>query len=239
MSDPGPVFAVDPSVFERFPDFIVGCVLARGIDNRTNRPEVERLLVDAEKRARTVYGDLDLKEEPPFQVWRQAFSTAGWSASRFPSSVEALVKRVARGLDAPRISPVVDLSNAAALLYAVPVGAHDIATHAKGPLTVRAATHGDIYLPLGDGAPESPDAGEIIYASGSDVRTRRWVWRQSRSALIEPESCDVFFPVDGFAESTASRVEAARDFVGQICREIFKADVTLDLVTKDNPRFNG
>lgn len=239
MSDAEPVFAINATVFQRVPDFIVGCVVARGIDNSGAYPGIDHLLTDAENRARAIFADVDLKEEPPFQVWRTAFSTAGWSASRFPASVEALVKRVARGQPAPRISPIVDLSNAAALLYAVPVGAHDLATHAAGTLTVRAATAEDTYLPLGDGAQETPDAGEIIYASATDVRTRRWVWRQSRTALIQPGSRDVFFPIDGFASATASSVEAARDFVAEICREEFGAEVCAGLVDKDNPQFFG
>lgn len=239
MSDVGRIFAVDDSIFEHFPDYIVGCVVACGIDNTRDHPGIDQLLADAEHRARTVYGDVDLKEVLPFQAWRGAFSTAGWSASRFPASVEALVKRVARGQPAPRISPIVDLSNATALLYSVPVGAHDLHTHVAGSLTVRVASPEDAYLPLGDGPPEAPEASEIIYASRTDVRTRRWVWRQSRTALIQPETRDVFYPIDGFASSTASNVEAACEFLAQICRDELGADVTTGLVSVDNPNFFG
>ncbi len=116
-------------MFERFPDYIVACVVAR----ESGYPKLQPggsidLCENAEIRARATYADLELKAQDPFAAWRDAFSNAGWSASRFPASVEAIHKRIQRGDDLPRINPLVDLSNSAVLYYAVPVGTHDIDT---------------------------------------------------------------------------------------------------------------
>src|SRR5690606_1739923 len=110
-------FEVATEVFERFPDYVVACVLARGIDSANAKAAVQQLLSDATARSRISYEGVDLKSLPQFAAWRDAFSRAGWSASRFPASVEALHRRVQRGSDPPSINPAVDLSNSAVLFY--------------------------------------------------------------------------------------------------------------------------
>jgi DNA/RNA-binding domain of Phe-tRNA-synthetase-like protein len=226
-------FLVAPEVFERFPDYIVGWVLARNVATDQASEITDRLLSEAEQRARLLYADKDLKEERSIAVWRNTFTTLGWSASKYPSSVEAIVKRVARGADLPRINPAVDLANAAVLTYLTPIGCHDL-DRSIG-LSVRLAVNGDRFLPMGDAPEEEPPAGEIVYAAGASIRTRRWVWRQSRDALVGPENTTLLFPVDGFADITLSRVEAATEFVANMCRTHLGADVTHGLISRDQP----
>ena len=232
-----PIFRVSPDVFEQFPDYVVGCVQARGISSTANLA-LSELLGNAEIRARSRYEDLDLKAEQPFAIWRDAFSTAGWSPSRFPASVEALHKRVQRGDDAPRINPAVDLANAAVLFYAVPVGTHDTATFGGSPLEVRWSSSGDEFIDM-SGNSESEIVGEIVYAVGSDIRTRRWVWRQGRNGLVAPEAADIFYPVDGFTGSTSGFVEAAVNFLAETCATEFGANVTIGIITAASPEFAG
>jgi DNA/RNA-binding domain of Phe-tRNA-synthetase-like protein len=231
-------FEVAPEVFERFPGYIVGCVVARGLQTSAGVEPIGRLLADAVARSRISYDNVDLKSLKPFEVWREAISRAGWSASRFPASVEALHRRVQRGNDLPSINPVVDLANSAVLFYSVPIGTHDIASLAGEALVVRLATDQDRFIDMsGDADPPSP--GEIVYVAGNDVRTRRWVWRQSRDALVGATASDVFFPVDGFASDTLDGVEAASSFLEQICSEQFGAAVSRGMVSAGNPGFTA
>jgi DNA/RNA-binding domain of Phe-tRNA-synthetase-like protein len=231
------VFEVAKPVFERVPAYVVGCVVARGIDNTRSYPDIDRLLDDAEEQALVALAGMDLKQLSQVAVWRDHFSAQGWSPSRYPASVEALLKRVARGDRLPRINPVVDLANAAVLLHIVPIGTHDVDTFGGAPLAVRLATSRDTFIPMGADAPESPDSDEIVYAVRDQVRTRRWVWRQSVGALIGPHSTDIFFPIDGFAPETISAVEAATCFIAAACREQFNAHVCYGMVDASHPTF--
>lgn len=192
--------------------------------------EVEALLRGAEQRARTVLAGTDLKAHPAIGVWRSTFSSLGWSASKYLSSIEALAKRVVREQPLPSIHPVVDLVNAVSLTYLVPMGCHDMAT--IDGLAVRPAVEGDEFLPMGDGGPEEPDSGEIVYASGRSVRTRRWVWRQSRLALVGPDASKLFIPVDGF-DATSSNVEAAVSALGETLTVLLGATVQTGQVNRD------
>ncbi len=238
MSRQYPLFQVDERVFERFPSYIVCCVQARGLDLGRRTQVVLDLLADAEARARISYAGEDLKDFSEIAAWRSAFSEAGWSASRFPASVEAVIKRVVRGADLPRINDAVDLANAAALFYGVPIGTHDISSLDAGPLTVRHATENDEFLAPEGGEPERPAGGEIVYACGVDVRTRRWVWRQSRTARVSDQATDIFFPIDGFRDSTAGRVEAAVGFIAHVCETSLGAEVTTALIDRNTPLFD-
>lgn len=226
-------FNVAPEIFDRFPDYIVGWVIVRDPQNSAENTAVAALLSDAEDRARLLYAERDLKEDPAIAVWRRTFSTLGWSASKYPSSVEAILKRVARGGTLPRINPAVDLANAAALLYLAPVGCHDLD---RAPdLQVRPAVATDDFLPMGAAESEKPSPGELVYASGTSVRTRRWVWRQSRDALVGADAGTLLFPVDGFASVTHSRVEAATEFLSSVCRKYLSPDVTTGCISRDQP----
>jgi DNA/RNA-binding domain of Phe-tRNA-synthetase-like protein len=222
-------FRVSDEVFEQFPDYFVGWVFARNLQMTDSDERIRDLLADAEFRAGATYAGQDLKTLEPFAAWRDAFSFAGWSPSRFPASVEALHPRIQRGDTLPRINPAVDLANATVLFYSVPIGTHDGA-NPESELAVRHARPGDAFQ-AHDGSVESPDDGEIVYACGADVRTRRWVWRQSRSALLAPTATEVFYPIDGFQHRTLNGAEAAMNFLREMCEALFGADVQCGMVS--------
>ncbi len=230
-------FQVADKIFDAFPDYLVGCVVARGVDDSVCQEDPQKWLDDACLRSRASYRDIDLKSIEQFAVWREAFSRAGWSASRYPASVEALHKRVQRGQKIQSINTVVDLANAAVLFYTVPIGAHDIASVGPQPLIVRPATGIDNFVDM-SGHSDPPEQGEIVYAAGADVRTRRWVWRQSRSALLGPDARDIFFPIDGFS-STAGAVNAASNYIDRMCREHLGATTEVFVVNSANRSFSA
>lgn len=53
---------------------------------------------------------------------------------------------------------------------------------------MRLAKEGDTFIPFGSTEEETPDMGEAVYASGSEIRTRRWTWRQSERGKITEET---------------------------------------------------
>lgn len=237
-SDEQPLFEVSHEVFSKFPDYVVECLVVRNMRQDQGKEAVASIVDDALMRALNTYDGMDPKTIPAIATWREAFSTAGWSASRFPSSVEALLKRTLKSRALPAINPIVDLANAVSLTYLVPIGVHDIESLCNGSLVVRLTADEDQYLPLSSEPAETPNGSEIIYASGSDVRTRRWVWRQSKTALTSIEARDVLIPIDGFAGSTDSQIDAAAHYLADCCQQIFNADVTRDKVCQDQPSFD-
>ena len=84
-------------------------------------------------------------------------------------SIEALFTRIAKGKGMPHINPVVDLGNAISLKYTLPLGAHDLGD-AGDDIQVRLSRPEDTFLPFGSTEEEAPDAGEVVYAVGSQGR---------------------------------------------------------------------
>jgi len=114
----------------------------------------------------------------------------GVPAKKFPSSVEALLRRAMKGGEPFSIHPVVDFYNAVCLAHVVPVGGFDLSDLGAG-LDLRLSRPGDTFQALDDAAPQPVARGEISWASGSTVLTRHLVWRQASQALIEPRTRDL------------------------------------------------
>ena len=81
------------------------------------------------------------------------------------------------------------------------------ATLTDGTLSVWPARAGDTFVPFGSDTAEIPHTGEIVYVSGSAVRTRRFIWRQSECGKMTATT-RALFPIDGFAD-TKDRIAAA------------------------------
>src|SRR5262245_40953778 len=203
-----PRFRIAPAIFAQFPDYVVAGVVVTGLTGADAYPDLGERLVAANAAAAERLRGIDLKTLPEIAVWRAAFQRLGISASTYPSAVEALARRAAKGSAVPSISPFVDLGNLASLMYLVPIGAQHTATWKDGALDVRPASSDDTFQPVGSDATERPDPGEIVYVTGNEVRTRRWVWRQSRQALVGPDASSVLFPIDGFAAATDDAAHA-------------------------------
>jgi DNA/RNA-binding domain of Phe-tRNA-synthetase-like protein len=202
-------FIVVPELFEIFPHLCVAVVVAEAVNNRDSDPEVMEL---AAARAQSLFESLrgaDLKAHPHIAVWREAFQKLGQNPNRYPSSIEALARRVAKKAELPDINQVVNLVNAMSVTYILPMGAHDL-DMLPGDIEVRLSRPTDVFLPFGGAQPETPEEGEVVYATGNQIRTRKWVWRQGELAKVGAESTRLFFPIDAFYGVTDQAARAAR-----------------------------
>ena len=124
--------------------------------------------------------------------------------------------------------------NAVSLKYTLPMGAHDLGGGSED-ICIRLARPGDSFLPFGGDTEEAPDSGEVVYAVGDQVRTRRWTWRQSEHRKITAASSDIFFPIDGFTDFNRERVIAARDELQALIMRIFGCEAAAGLIDAENP----
>lgn len=228
------VFRVDPAVFEAFPRARFFAVVVRGIDNTRHADEAARRLQEAVAATHDRFAGQDPKAEPAIAIWREVFGARGWTPSKYLSSIEALVRRVAKGGKLPSINPAVDLGNVVSLTHLLPLGAHDLGTAPNG-ITVRITQPGDCFWPMGDGPAETPEPGEIVYAHDQDVRTRRWVWRQSRTGLVTPETTDVLYPIDAFADVTEAAGRAAAQTLANIVPALLGGTATIWSIPQAGP----
>ena len=224
---------IDPALFEKQSDYLIGVVVAEGIDNATENKEINGLLdtiIGEQKQALSGQVVKQLEELKPYH---DAMRNFGISVSRFLPSIEALLTRLVKSGDLPSISPVVNLTNVISLQYHVPIGTHDIDS-LIGDLEIRQIKSDDIF----EGGEDSSgfDNGEIVYASGNSIRTRRWIWRQMPAGLTSKDSKNLVFPIDGFTGNVET-IMAARDALASKLQLYFGCNTRLGLIQKDSPSF--
>ena len=211
-------YAITDDVFTPFPDYVRGVVVARDVKNGPSPAELVALLREAEISLRERVDAAGVAAHPRIASWREAFRKTGVKPAEFRSSIEAMARRVTKGQEIPSINALVDIGNVLSLRHLVPVGGHAL-DEVTDDLVLRAATGDERFVPFGCTETEHPLPGEIIFAEGQTVLTRRWSWRQGNHTLTLPESAVVEFNVDGLPPVASDEVQA-------LCREV------VELVTR-------
>jgi len=226
-------FRICDEVFKKLEGVCFGIVIARGIDNSTRNQAIGDMLDGAVKSAKEKFNGVKVKEHPQITPYREAFLKLGFNPNKFLSSIEALTSRIAKGGELPKINNIVDLVNAISLKYILPMGAHDIDKF-QDDIEVRFSREGDIFVPFGSSEAENVEQGELIYVSGSRVKTRKWIWRQSEEGKITEESKNIFFPIDGFKGSNLDSIISARDELAKIVEGLFGCEIKVGFVDETN-----
>lgn len=230
-------FIVEKEVFDKLDDVCFGIVVAKEIDNTQKIEKIQNLLEAGIKANEEKYEGKKVKESEEVACYRDAFRTLGINPNKFMSSIESMLTRVSKKKGLPSINPIVDIGNAMSLKYYLPMGAHDIDTIAPQDVEVRFSRDGDKFIPFGETEPEILDAGELVYAVGDKVRTRRWIWRQSEEGKIVESTKNIFFPIDGFKNSNYDNLMAAREELASLLKEIFDCEIKVGFIDKDNREF--
>lgn len=205
-------YSVDERVFEKFPGYVRGVVLAFGVTNRPSPPELVAALRAAEDSVRARLTAETVTADPRIASWREAFRALGIKPNEFRASMEAMARRVLKNNALPSINALVDIGNTLSLKHLVPMGAHAIDV-CKDDLALRFAHGRETFVPFGTDQVEHPDAGEIVMVEGDIVLTRRWSWRQANHTLTELTTKDLEINVEGMPPVTRDEVEA-------LCREL-------------------
>jgi DNA/RNA-binding domain of Phe-tRNA-synthetase-like protein len=232
-----PETRVDNLIFEKFPSFRRGIVIARKMNNRGASPQLESLLNEA--LATAAAGPIDLTADPRTAAWNEAYRELGCNPKKFPPAHLALLKRVQKpGASIPFINKAVAIMNDNSIRSVLPVGGDDL-LRAGDILELRFADGGELFTPLNDPErAEHPDPGEIIYvvAETREVMCRRWNWRNGFKTRITAETQAMVMNIDGLGEDSQKRAVAVRDHVARMLEQYCEAEVETGLLTPSEPR---
>lgn len=230
---------VEPNIFEDYPTFRRGLVLAMAIQNRGPSKELEAELDEA--LARAAREPVDVKADPLVTVWSDAHRLFGSNPNKFPPAHAALLKRVQKGgVRLPFINKVVAIMNYNSVVDRIPVGGDDV-EKAGSVLALRRAKGGEVFVPLGSPETrENPDPGEIIYVveDSGEVMCRRWNWRNGHGTRITEETKIIVMNIDALGEESEKRAVTTRDRVAKMLEEYCKARTTVDLLSPSRPRIS-
>ena len=227
-------YSIADEVFDLFPGYTRGVVLAHDVVNGTSPHDLINRLRDAEASLRKRLSLEEVATHPKIGSWREAYRSFGAQPSKFRSSIEAMVRRVLRDQEMPLINTLADIGNAVSLKYLVPTGGHAIDVVTRN-ISLRPATGQEEFIPFGSDKMEHPLPGEIIFAEGDTVLTRRWTWRQANHTLTLPTTRAVEFNIDGLPPVDVSEVRKISEEVAELIQQFCGGRVRGEILTRENP----
>ena len=112
------------------------------------------------------------------------------------------------------------------------MGAHDL-DNCIGDFEIRFSNSNDTFVSFGSNEEEIIDEEELIYVSGNEVKTRKWIWRQGEKSKIEKNTTNVIYPIDGFFGMKEDVIKA-RDELASLIEEIFGVKTLIGYIDKNN-----
>jgi DNA/RNA-binding domain of Phe-tRNA-synthetase-like protein len=209
---------VDPRIHERYPDYAVLVIYARGLRNGPSDERSLGMLRAAELRQRTAFGEQKPVSHPHVAAWRAAFGQFGAKPSKYLCSVEALLNRTLRGNGLPGINQIVDLYNAVSVGHVLPAGGEDWDQLASDSV-LTFATGDEPFQGIGDDEVSHPEPGEVVWADAAGVTCRRWNWRQCARTALTTETTNAYFVLDRLPPFTLEQLQAAGDELQALLRE--------------------
>ncbi len=226
-------YSVSPEVFALDPRLRFGIIIGKDIKNRSSTKEDEMRLRRAEENVRGKIKPEELRDISNIALYRDTMKKAGINPNRFPVSVESMVKRVLKGDQLPVINALVDLCNAVSLEYLITLGAHDLGD-IQEDLSVQFSTGNEIFLPFGQTEEEKVEEGELVFTSGNQVQTRKWIWRQSELGKTTLDSHHIIFQLVGMAEDPEDSLVEAMAAITEMVIFDFGGSCENYLVSPDN-----
>ena len=212
---------ITDTIFDEFPELVLGVVILHNIDNSQNRAEITEMLRQAEAALSGKFSNTPVIEHPYIATWREAYRKFGAKPKDYPSSVENLTRRVLNGATIGHINNLVSLYNIISLRYILPVGGEDLDKITGDVLLTRAGNDEAAVFLLGEKEARAPRAGEIIYKDEVGAICRRWNWKEADRTKLTQETKNAFLVIEILPPVSRDTVETAThelaDLVRQYC----------------------
>jgi lysyl-tRNA synthetase class 2 len=198
-------FKIDPAIFRTFPGLNVGFLMASGVDNHGNCPDLLEEIKRIQEEIRDNFDLGTLSNCPKIQNWRKAYTQFGAKPKKHRSSVESLYRVTLEGRDLCPINKLVDIYNCVSLMHMIPVGGDDL-SRVEGDILLRFANGDESFSPLGSDEPQTARKGEVIYADNREVLCRRWNWRESNKTKMTEDTREILLVAEGLPPVTAEEI---------------------------------
>lgn len=223
-------FKINSKIFEDFDNPVIGVIVAQGINNKNDNPEISKLLREAETNLREKLSGIEVSTHPHIAPWRETYRKFGSKPSDFRCSAEALARIVLKGLEIRKISPLVDLYNLISIKYILPVGAEDL-DKMQGNLQLSFADGTEDYISLGEEENNPPKPGEVIYRDDLGVICRRWNWREGDRTKITEDTKNAVVVIEGIA---SIQIKVAVGELAGLIKKYCGGEITINYLKEDN-----
>jgi len=228
---------VAPAIFETFPEVLIGVVAFDGVRNDGGDPEPGALLAAESAGAVRRLGTTPVAEHPHIASWREAYRRFGAKPKDHPSSIENLLRRVAKSGPPRPIHPLVDLYNAVSLRHFVPVGGEDFDA-VSGDVELRFAGESEPAVRLlgePDESARPPKAGEVIYADDVGALCRRWNWKEADRTKLTEKTRRGFLVVEALPPVGRAELDAALADLAGLVEKYCGGTVRTEVADREHP----
>ena len=226
-------FKIDEKIFEQYPSLNIGVVIAKGIDNTGESPDILSMLAEQSDLIKSQYDFETLKEVPKIHAWREAYSAFGAKPKKYTCSVENLYRMILEGVHLRHINKVVDIYNYISLKHMVPVGGDDI-DKVDGGITLRFATGEEPFIRLNSDAIDHPNKGEVVYADDKEVLCRRWNWRECDKSKMSEQTKNITLVVEELSPVTKEEVHTIVKELGQLIEKFCGGEISIHILDAEN-----
>lgn len=225
---------ITDTIFDDFPELVLGVVISHNMDNSQDRAEITDLLRQAEATLPGKFGNTPVIEHPYIATWREAYRKFGAKPKDYPSSVENLTRRVLNGATIGHINNLVSLYNTISLRHILPVGGEDADQIAGNVLLTRAGHDEPAVFLLGEKEARAPHAGEIIYKDDVGAICRRWNWKEADRTKLTQETRNAFLVIESLPPVPRTTVETAIRELADLVERYCGGTVSSVFLDKDN-----
>ena len=191
-------FIMEQPYLDIFPESKIGILVCNGIDNHIKEEDkYADFLKECEQLAQQHIENPEFTSNPIIRTWRDAFYKFKTKKGA-RCSIEALLKRVAKGNHIGTIIPLVDIYNGISLKYGVPIGGEDIDKF-DGDNRLTVAEGGEEFITYGSDKSEPPYPGEVVYKDNAGAICRCFNWRESVRTMLTEDTTNAFMIIETVA----------------------------------------
>jgi lysyl-tRNA synthetase class 2 len=223
-------FTIFDDVINKFPEAMIGIVIAKNIDNNGEVQGINQLLREEENKIKYDFSLETLAQNPLISNWRKAYRLFG---SDDRCSSEALIRVVLKGNQIHHINKLVDVYNYISLKYRTPVGGEDL-SKIEGDIYLKLADGNERFAVLGSNEISHPNKEEIIYADDKEVLCRRWNWRESDKTKLTEDTKNAFLVIDALPPLTEDIIRKAVNEFADLLKKFCNAETITFVLNKNN-----
>ncbi len=199
-------FIINHKIFTQYPSLNIGVVVARGINNKKENPEISQLIKDESVKIRSKFNLDTLAEIPEIKVWQETYRSFGAKPKKHKCSIENLYRLILEGVNLRPINKIVDIYNLVSIKNMVPIGGDDI-DKIDGDITLTLAQGNESFQPLNSNQVDNPHPNEVIYRDSKEVLCRRWNWRECDKSKMTPDTKNVTLVIEGLPPVTQEKIQ--------------------------------
>ncbi|HEY7162358.1 MAG TPA: phenylalanine--tRNA ligase beta subunit-related protein, partial [Acidobacteriota bacterium] len=211
-----------------------GIIIARNINNSGERAEIISALRHEEAKTVERFAGVSTSEHPQILPWREAYRKFGAKPKDYPSSVENLIKRVAKGYSLPHINLLVDIYNTISLRHVVPVGGEDLDKIEGDIELVFATDHEAAIRLLGEPEERAPKPGEVIYKDNIGAICRRWNWKEADRTKFTDATKNAVIVIEGLPPVFRNQIENILQELSALIVEYCGGNIYSLIIDKDH-----